>query len=332
MAKQIVIFAANDCYASSLAGFTDSLDAANIATRRLWKTDENFYSWKLCSIDGEPIRCSHGLQIAVDDAISRTPISYSPKPTLIVIPPMAGNRWQFEEQLAANRRHIQWLKKHHTQFESIVSHCSGSFLLAEAGLLDNEDVTTTWWLSRQFQQRYPKIKLCSEKRLVESGRFIIGGSSSCYRETALKLVQNHCGSEISRMLSKFLLMDKAEGNQNIYTVPLSVSSNNKALQKAVDTIMENLGQPLSIETIAEKSAVTSRTLGRYFQQEFACSPQKYIQHMRIEKSKILLETTALNLHDVANRCGYSDENAFRRLFKRHCEISPNEYRRAFASH
>ena len=335
MGKRVTVFGLHDSYSSSLTGFIDILESANVVAQSMWKVDDTPFEWQLSSLDGKPIHCSNGLSIPVHSAITAPPSASVNSPfipeILIISAPYISRMRRLSFTESPWKEPIDWLRQHHHLYSQIVTHCHGTFFLAEAGLLDNKSATTSWWLAEHFAKRYPKVNMQAEKRVIKDDRFLIGGSTSCYRDVCLMFVEQHAGVEIARTLSKYLLMDKSTLTQTAFAMPLPLKTHNPIIEKAQQWILKNIETNISVEDVAGIAAVTPRTLIRHFQKELGHSPQTHIQKMRVERGKILLETTQLNCQAIANRCGYHDEGAFRRLFKKYFDISPTEYRKMFST-
>jgi transcriptional regulator GlxA family with amidase domain len=242
-----------------------------------------------------------------------------------------GSSQDLERLRAGWQPAIAWLRNNIESFDLVVAGCSGVFLLAETGLLKGETVTTSWWLERQFQRQFKDQGCVLEEGAlcVRSGRFITGGGSSSFYDVVLRLVQERAGKHMARLLAKYLLVDNQRLSQAPYAILGQVDNEDPVVSKAERWIRKHLAEDFRIEDIADHCAVSSRTLIRRFQRAMSESPQTFTQRLRIEKSKILLETTQLRLSEIVRRVGYNDESAFRRLFKKYCKVSPREYRRRF---
>lgn len=331
MVKKVNILAFNGSYSSSITNMADVLESANLAARSYWEVEESPFEWRLMSLDGEQVHCSNGLSISVHAKAEPPPpatlqVPYQPEILLLAVPYMPGLG---SADMSKWTDGIAWLKANHHHYAQIVTHCFGTFLLAEAGLLDGLQATTSWWMVKDFVARYPQVELIADKRYIETQRFILGGATGCYQDVALHFVEQHCGADIARILAKYMLIDKGHVNQMVYSIDLPFSSKNPVILRAQQWIASNLDKSISVAEVADNAAVTTRTLARHFQKDLGYSPQTHIQKLRIEKSKVLLEATSLRLNEIAMRCGYSDESAFRRLFKKHCDVSPNAFRKLF---
>lgn len=333
MAKKVKILAFPSVYGASLMGLVDMLEAANLVACELWRVEDKPFQWEVVTLNGGPVQCSNGLtvngtgKLAIPES-ARLGEPYVPEVLMLAVPFMPTSR-ELKLLDTVWRDEIEWIRKNHHYYGQIATHCNGTFILAEAGLLDGQEATTSWWLARHFKQRYPDIQLKVDKRVVNSGRFLLGGATSCYRELLLSFVHQHCGAEVARLLSRYFLLHANNSGQMLFASDLPLQTENPVINRAQQWIVRNLERNISVADVADHAAVTTRTLVRHFQKDFGHTPQAHIQKLRIEKSKALLETTRLKLSEIANRCGYSDEGAFRRLFKKHCEVSPGEFRKMF---
>lgn len=333
MAKNIKILAFPNAYGVSLMGLVDMLEAANLAASELWRVEEKPFQWEVVTLNGEPVQCSSGLTIQGNGKLTipesaRLGEPYVPEVLMLAVPFMPTSR-ELKSLDTDWRNEIEWLRKNHHYYGQIATHCNGTFILAEAGLLDGLEATTSWWLARRFKQRYPKVQLNVDKRVISSGRFLLGGATSCYRELLLSFIHQHCGAEVTRLLSRYFLLQSNNAGQMLFASDIALRTDNPVINRAQQWIVGNLEKNISVADVADHAAVTTRTLVRHFQKDFGHTPQTHIQKLRIEKSKALLETTRLKLSEIASRCGYNDESAFRRLFKKHCEVSPKEFRKMF---
>ena len=334
MGKKITLLGFDNTYSTSFFGVVDLFEAANMIARSWWGVEGNLFDWQAVSITGEPIKFYNGLSSTVSGKLElpkpNRPDNPLFKEVIVLLTPFIYTMDDLDKPDGNLQRCVDWIKNNHQHYDQIVTHCQGTFFLAEAGLLDGLQATTSWWMARKFTKRYPNVELIADKRMLSVDRFLLGGSTSCYRDIGISLVEEHSSSDIARMLSKFFLMDRNQNNQSLYTVEFPFRSKNPVVNRAQHWITKNLDKSISISEVADQAAVTTRTLSRHFQKDFGYSPQVHIQKLRVEKSKALLETTRLNLGEIASRCGYSDESAFRRVFKKYCDVSPNEFRKMFS--
>ena len=325
MALQVNIIATPDCFGTSVLGIADILTVSNQLAMAFSGTPEPLFVVQTLSQDGEPVTTYNGQQVLVSGDLSQVADD-----SIVILPaPLLASRHQVEPELIKHAELIGWLKGHHERLASVATHCSGSFLLAETGLIDGQQATTAWWLTKEFARRYPAVQLDADALVVRNEKFLLGGSSSSYQDLALNIVEHYGGENLVRTVSKFLLFGRPRGSQAPYAILSLTDNDDPIVAKAESWIRKNLTEDFKIEEVAEHVAVSPRTLIRHFKKSLNESPQAFVQRLRIEKSKLLLETTQLRLGEIVRRCGYNDESAFRRLFKKLSSLSPREYRRQF---
>ncbi len=324
MTRHVTLLAPQNCSGVSLMGVMEMFDVANRISRNLGETGGALFDWHVVCASGAALQTNTGMQIALASASREMR-----RDILFLVPmPVASHRG-VHDALAACAPEIDWLRHNAPDFEMVSTACSGGFLLAEAGLLGERTVTTSWWLRREFLRRYPAVTLAADDICVVSDGLICGGSTTAYQDVCLKLIEQNGGRHLARLVAKYMMVDNQRRSQSPYTILTMVDNDDPAVEKAIQWIRRNMHRDFRVDELAEHLGVSSRTLIRRFRKSIGESPQSFTQRVRIEKSKILLETTQMKLGDIVQRCGYSDESAFRRLFKKYCQVSPREYRRRF---
>lgn len=212
----------------------------------------------------------------------------------------------------------------------IVSSCSSTCLVAEAGLLDGRCATTSWWLSAFFRKRYPDVTLDAEQLVVEDGKHISSGGVTSYIDLALRLVGHFAGEELRQNVAKVLAMDANRSSQAPYIASAMIQDQGHVvIERARRWLNQRLDRPWSTADLAEYCNTSQRTLLRRFQDAVGMSPVQYAQQLRVERAKALLESTRLSLEDITGRCGYEDVSTFSKVFKRWAQVTPREYRNRF---
>lgn len=325
MAHSIKIIGLDGVSNIGLMGPVDLFAICNRIATRISGQEAQLFDVQLVSADGGPIISASGHTINMDSTLA------SINATDIVIVPALMLASQSELQAAIDNQQpfIQWLRDNAQTPALYATYCSGAFLLAEAGLAQHNAMTTAWFLTQHFKERYPAIELQENCMLTEGNGIICGGATTAYQDVVLRIVENCAGKHFARLLAKYMMMDNQRTSQAPYAILSEYQSQDPVVNKAEQWLRKNLHKEFKVEDIASHVAVSPRTLIRRFQNSLQESPQSLTQKLRIEKSKILLETTQLSLGEIIRRCGYQDESAFRRLFKRHCALSPREYRRRF---
>jgi transcriptional regulator GlxA family with amidase domain len=210
----------------------------------------------------------------------------------------------------------------------IGASCYGTFVLAEAGLLDGIPATTTWWFADAFQQRYPQVKLDADKTLIDSGHTITAGAMTAHTDLALHILRRLGGVALARSVSGIMLVDGARTSQRPF-ISVQKDFSEPLIQNAVAWMSKHLMQAIVIDDLANAMHVSYRTLHRRFIEVTGRSPIAYLQALKIERTKELLEITNSDFESITEKVGYRDASSFRRLFKRATGLSPAQYRKQF---
>ncbi len=325
MSQRIIILALPGSWGSSLMGVVDIFSISNAIASHVTKEKGQLFEPLVVSMDGQPVHCSSGQLISADGCaadIGSDDIVYMPAITMATRP-------QIEKALEEQVELIEWLAKKVPDFSLFITHCSGAFFLAEAGLVDDMTMTTAWFLANIFKRRYPEIQLDSEAICAESGNIMCGGATSSYQDLCLRIIERTADRHFARLVAKFLMIDNQRTSQTPYSLLADYEIDDPVVNQSEQWIRKHLEQDIRVKDIADAVAVSPRTLIRRFKNSLDESPQSFIQKLRLEKSKFLLETTRLPWSEIVERCGYRDDSSFRRLFKRHCGVSPGDYRQRF---
>ena len=176
----------DECYASSVGGFADILQVANSHLRRQQGTAAAQFEWRFVSSSGNPIVASNGLQLQTHKLEPRE------RYDLVFIPSLHyGGQGQFDQILDRLADTSDWLVAQWRAGAWIAANCTGTFILAQTGLLDGRTVTTTWWLERQFRAKYPKVDLQIRSVITESDRLVCAGASASYLQQAIRIIERH---------------------------------------------------------------------------------------------------------------------------------------------
>lgn len=230
---------------------------------------------------------------------------------------------------------IDWVKSQLSCGAVLCSTCSGSVVLAEGGLLDGLEATSHWSASGLFRDRYDKVRFRPERILCESGyggRLITTGGASAWHDLALYLIGRYCGpAEAVRISKIFLIGDRSDGQLPFAAMTRPRQHADGIVADCQAWIAENYEVANPVTRMVERSGLAERTFKRRFKQATGYSPVDYVQAIRIEEAKQILETSATPVDAVAADVGYEDPAFFRRLFKRIAGVSPARYRKRFQS-
>jgi transcriptional regulator GlxA family with amidase domain len=325
---KVYVIAYEGCYAGSLSNPQDLYMVANAHWRDQYQGREGEFEWQTLSQDGAPVTTASRLRIAVD-----SPFIDLEAGSIIVVPAMAypGGR-EFNKKLESLRELIYWLVKQYENNCIICSHCTGSFILAETGLLNGHSATTSWWLAEQFRQRYPDISLKADQLVVDGGRLLTGGANGAEMLAALIMVERYMGRVVASQCERTLLVDTNLTQQAPYLILPRQKQHSDSLMLEIQDYMEkNLNDAFSLARLAASFHISSRTLMRRFKEAVGDTPNSYLQNLRIEAAKKLFEATSLSTEEVMLRIGYADTSSFNRLFQRKTGLSPRAYRLKFGA-
>jgi transcriptional regulator GlxA family with amidase domain len=206
--------------------------------------------------------------------------------------------------------------------------CIGTFVVAESGLLDNQDSTTTWWLSPLFRQRYPKVRLDESQMIVKSGKFVTAGAALSHLDLALWLIRQR-SPRLAALTAKYLVVD-SRPSQSAYILADHLAHSDPLVERFERWARGRLTQGFSLDDAAAAARSSKRTLARRLQAVLGKSPLSYFQDLRVERAVHLLKTTAESVDEIASRVGYADGVTLRTLLRRHLGYGIKEIRRRAA--
>ena len=206
--------------------------------------------------------------------------------------------------------------------------CIGTFVVAEAALLDNHDSTTTWWLAPLFRQRYPKVRLDESRMLVKSGKFITAGAALSHMDLALWLIRQK-SPKLATLTANYLVVDSRPA-QSAYILADHFAHSDPLVERFERWARGRLADGFSLDDAAAATASSKRTLARRLHTVLGKSPLSYFQDLRVERAVHLLKTTAENVEEIAARVGYADGVTLRTLLRRRLGQGIREIRRSAA--
>ncbi len=233
----------------------------------------------------------------------------------------------------ANQALVDWIRGMSGSANRIVSICTGAFALAEAGLLDGRRATTHWLLTQQLANSYNKIRVDPNAIYIRDGHIYTSAGITTGIDLALSLIEEDLGREISLLTARVLVMFfKRPGGQSQFSTQLRAQHVKKGqLGELLNWIAENTHHHMTVEMLADKTAMSERTFARVFVAETGRTPARYIEEIRLEKAVYFLEETEMPMKLIAQKTGFTCVEQFRRTFKRHLGITPQAYRERFHS-
>jgi transcriptional regulator GlxA family with amidase domain len=319
----VIILGFDLALSSAITGALDLFSMAGVTWQRIKGESPNpLFNVQLASVDGKPIKCNN--RVVLHPHLSLAQVR---KADLILVPTIGGS---IEPVLKKNDALIHWLKDKHLSGTEIASNCTGAFLLGEAGILDHKQATTHWGYADLFREKYPLVDLQSEQLIIQQDNIFCAGGGMAWFDLALLLIERYGGRELAAETSKSHVMDLRHGNQAAYAnVNSKKYHQDKDILKIQDWMELNFQQPISMASLAESFNLVPRTFIRRFKQATQKTPLAYLQSLRIEAAKSLLETQNLPLEKIVQQVGYEDLSSFTRLFKKSTNLSPSQYRKKF---
>ena len=316
--------------ASGVAGSIDVFTAANAVWAERHpgpRTRAPLLQWRIESLDGKPVHTASGQSVAVDG-----PINARGAADAVVVPgPFIANIERFFEDPDRLKPLFAALRRQHERGAWLASYCTGSFILAEAGLLDGGVATTHWAKAKVFAKRYPEVDLRVSEILTEQNHILCSGAVTTSLNLALRLVEKFAGRDIAAATGKMMLIDTVRVSQSSYaSLPDAPSHSDSLVARAQRWMEKSLSQGFSLAELARHLAVSERTLNRRFKLATGEAPLHHLQSLRVDVAKRLLESSGLTVDAVSARVGYGDLSTFRRLFRRETGLSPRDYQRRFS--
>ncbi len=245
----------------------------------------------------------------------------------VVLPPnLNGKRGQSDKLLHA------WLTGQHRDGATICSACAGAFWLGYAGVLDGRPVTTHWALEDEFRAAFPDAMLHPEHLLIDDHDIVTAGGVMAWVDLGLYLIKRWFGPDIVSQTCRQMLIDPQGREQRNYRSFRPKLNHADDAIRAVQRWMEkNVASDLCVTTLAREASLSGRTLQRRFTEATGLPISKYVQELRIEKARGLLERTARPISEICWAVGYEDASAFSRLFKSISGVSAKDYRKRFST-
>ena len=246
---------------------------------------------------------------------------------LIIIPAIHD---QPEIALEQNKDFIPWLKQQHQNGAEIASLCVAAFFLAATGLLDGKKCSTHWIHAANFKKMFPKVDLVDDKIMTEDNGIYTSGGAYSYLNLLLYLVEKFAGRDIAILTAKAFMIDIDKASQSPFIIFQGQKDHeDEVVQKAQEYIEKNFYEKIPINMLAQKLALSRRSLERRFKKATHNTITTYIQRVKVEAAKRSLEASRENVNEVMYGVGYSDEKSFRYTFKKITGISPLQYRNKY---
>ncbi|UXY31189.1 GlxA family transcriptional regulator [Streptomyces sp. HUAS TT20] len=277
------------------------------------------YRIRTASLDGAPVRTSSALTLVPDQSLAD-----ASEPHTLLVPGGQGTRHP-------DPRLTDWLRRHGPCAERLVSVCTGAILLAEAGLLDGRRATTHWAYCGKLARDHPAVEVDPDPIYVRDGHVATSAGVTSGIDLALALVEEDLGRDLALSIARHLVVFlRRPGNQAQFSAQLAAqTARREPLREVQQWISEHPDGDLSVESLAARARLSPRHFARSFQAETGVTPGRYVDRVRLEHARRLLEDTTDGVEEISRASGYGTPEAMRRAFVKALGTAPAEYRRRF---
>ena len=274
---------------------------------------------------GTAVVAESGLAIVPSAALTTA----STRPHTLLIPGGDGI-----DAVCADEVVRDWTARQAAVADRVVSVCSGALLLATAGLLDGRRATTHWRRADQLRREHPRVAVEVDPIFVRDGDVWTSAGVTAGIDLALALVEDDLGARVAQTIAQQLVLFlRRPGGQSQFAAPVwSASSDHDGVRRAQALIHEDPAADLPVRRLAESAGMSERHFTRMFTDQVGCPPGRYVERVRVEAARRVLETGDDGLAAVARRCGFGTAETFRRAFLRQVGVTPGAYRQRFALH
>ncbi|MEU6064142.1 MULTISPECIES: GlxA family transcriptional regulator [Streptomyces] len=277
------------------------------------------YRIRTASLDGAPVRTSSALTLVPDQSLAD-----ASEPHTLLVPGGQGTRHP-------DPRLTDWLRRYGPRAERLVSVCTGAILLAAAGLLDGRRATTHWAYCDKLARDHPAVEVDPDPIYVRDGHVATSAGVTSGIDLALALVEEDLGRDTALAIARHLVVFlRRPGNQAQFSAQLAAqTARREPLREVQQWISEHPDGDLSVESLAARARLSPRHFARSFQTETGVTPGRYVDRVRLEHARRLLEDTADGVEEISRASGYGTPEAMRRAFVKALGTAPAEYRRRF---
>ncbi|MCP4748979.1 MAG: helix-turn-helix domain-containing protein [Desulfobacteraceae bacterium] len=320
---RVTFWAGHECLFSGIACLKDALVIANLWNQTInGEAASPLFETQILTTNGKAVNAFGNMKIQPDGCLE-----HSGSTDLILIPPFLPH---IESQAEDIDTVLAWIVSCYENGVPIGAMCTGTFILAETGLLDGRIATTNWQFVRMFQRKYPKVNLMPERVVTHDNGLICSGAAMAVLNLALYVIKMFGSQELASACSKALLVDPSRNTQTPYILSeIQKSHGDLQILQAQLWMEKNYTEKIFIDDIARAVGISQRHFKRRFKKATGMSPLGCLQHIRIEAAKKKLETTQCTIDEITWQIGYQDSSFFRKLFKKFTTLSPKEYRSRF---
>ena len=275
-------------------------------------TGRELYRWRLASADGKAACCSNGTVTLVDRGMEPTP-----RGEMLFILSGVNVEAHITPEL------LNYLRRERARGTRIGALCTGSLILAQAGLLDGERATVHWQFHDSFLEEFPSVELCRNV-YVEDSRHPTASGGAAAADLMLKLIEEAHGEDLAIGVADQMVYNAVRSADHPQRVSVQArhGMRNRHVAEAIRLMHRMTENPLSTTEIADRIGITPRQLERLFERHLRCSPKKYATAMRLDKARNLLLQTEVSVTEIAHACGFGSTSHFSRVYRSHFGVTP----------
>lgn len=324
----VIVVAVPETAGSALYGMVDVLSAAGNIWQTLVRSETASKLFEVCILSPTRKRFCCGNRIPVTPDLS---LNDNPNPEIVILPEL----WLGPDDHMKGKypKLMDWIRQQHQHGAAIYSACSGAVMLAATGLLDGCDATSHWGYEDLFRKHHPQVRFKPAPNLAfadESGQIVTAGGTTSWHDLAIHIISRY-GSpgEALRIAKVYLLKWHGEGELPYASLIKNNPHADAVVKDCEKWLQSHFREENLIQRMVERAKVAERTLKRRFKLATGSTSIEYLQNLRIEEAKRLLEFGELPVDEISYEVGYEDASFFRRLFKRRVGLTPSQYRRMF---
>ena len=302
----------------SLLAFCNAIEPLRIANRIAKK---RLYCWELASELGAKVACSNGISLDVEVNIQNIKNS-----DYIVL--CAGEN----VKKYTTKTIINWIRKEARNDTTIGAICTGTYILAKAGLLNNSKSTIHWENQESLKEEFADLAITESIYTLEKKRFTSAGGTASL-DLMLNIIARDFNISFAKSIADQMIHDsiRTEVDKQLPSIPNRIGARNPKILTAIKSMENNIEEPLSPLTLANNLGISIRQLERLFQRYFSKSPKRYYMVLRLQKARNLLLQTEMNVLQIALACGFSSSSHFSKCYKSEFNVTPQK-ERGFANH
>ena len=291
----------------SLVAFSNAIEPLRLANRVAKK---NIYSWKLASDSSKKVTCSNG--ISLDTEVDINTIK---TPDFIVL--CSGEN----VKKYTTRSIVNWIRKESRNNTPIVAICTGAYILAKAGILNNKKSTIHWENQEALKEEFSNLNIIESVYSIDTNIFTSAGGTSSL-DLMLNIISKDRDIKFAKLIADQMLHDsiRTEMDKQLPSIPNRIGARNPKILKAITHMENNIEEPISTSILAEKLKISIRQLERLFQKYFKKSPKRFYMGIRLQKARNLLLKTEMNVLQIALASGFSSSSHF--VLQRSSVIAP----------